>query len=83
MDQTVSYMYNTHLYYNSFLPSAVCDLDELIEVTKTAKSIFALKRRLNSTLIDVPLFNLKGNIPCWTGNRLQHSKSPSLFEKIS
>ena len=63
-------MYNTHLYYNSFLPSAVCDKNELIEVTKTPISIFALKRRLLSTLFDVPLFYLKGNIPCETGNRL-------------
>ena len=51
---------NTQLYYNSFLPSVVRDWNELPHTTRNAPSISAFKRSLNSTLIDVPLFNLDG-----------------------
>ena len=51
---------NTHLYYNSFLPSVVCDCNELPQDTKYATSICAFKPRLNSTMIDVHLFYRNG-----------------------
>ena len=51
---------NTQLYYNSFLPSAVRDWNELPHTTRNAPSISSFKRSLNSTLIGVPLFYLDG-----------------------
>ena len=51
---------NTQLYYNSFLPSVVCDMNELPHATRNARSISAFKRVLNSTIIGVSLFYLDG-----------------------
>ena len=51
---------NTQLYYNSFLPSAVRDWNELPHTTRNAPSISGFKHSLNSTLFGVPLFYLDG-----------------------
>ena len=51
---------NTQLYYNSFLPSAVRDWNELPHTTRNAPSIRAFKRSLNSILIGSPPFYMDG-----------------------
>ena len=49
---------HTHLYYYSFLPSVVRDWKELPQDTKKKLHVFEL--RLNSTIIDIPLFYRDG-----------------------
>ena len=51
---------NAQLYCNSFLPSVVCNWNEMPHTTRYAPSISAFKSSLISILIGVPLFSQDG-----------------------
>ena len=53
---------NSRLYYASFLPSAVCDWNELLEHTRCSQSLNILKNSLKSNLITPPRYYNTGKI---------------------
>ena len=51
----------TNVYYNSYLPSAIRDYNELDVSIRSALTLTSFKRRLNSNVISVPKYFYAGN----------------------
>ena len=51
----------TNLYYNSFLPSAIREYNQLDSSTRSANSLSSFKRLLNSNVVRAPKYFYAGN----------------------